>query len=114
MIGAGMLTYSAAGRVLCTRTLVVGGYGGTPIGTQGRLAITTSGVFPSLYLAGLPYIAGGQLSNTLDAGPSHYSQGFAYVSSGGLALDTTAPITHYVAGLPRTATGAIAVDPTIP
>lgn len=107
MLIAGVLRFSATGRVLITTSLPGLNFnGGTPISETGALA--ASAADPESFLAGLGYD-----ENRLCAreGVIDGDQGgLARTGVGSLALALTEPITGYIAGLPVTADGRLAVE----
>lgn len=108
MLVAGVLRFSATGRVLISSGLPGLNFnGGTPITADNTLAGTAAD--PNTYVAGLGYeetrlcAREGAVDGTLGGV-------FARTGIGSLALALTEPITHYIAGLPVTEDGRLAVE----
>lgn len=107
MLIAGVLRFSATGRVLITASLPGRDFnGGTPIAETGALAASAGD--PETFLAGIGYDES-RLCAREGTIVGDYG-GLARTGVGSLALALTEPIAGYIAGLPVTADGRLAVE----
>jgi hypothetical protein len=106
-VNAGVLLFSATGRVRNTNAAPANFNGGTPTAADGKLSWAAA--VPTAFLSGLGFTPAGSLSIALGGVIAGHVAGVPVAADGRVCAEVGA-VTEYSGGLPITATGRLALD----